>query len=67
MMKTLTLEDLEAVTGGIISIARQFVLTNDTMIGIIIGISLQKIQDLYCNTDEERSYVKKIYDDLVGE
>ena len=66
-MKTLTLEDLEAVTGGIISIARQFVLTNDTMIGIIIGISLQKIQDLYCNTDEERSFVKKIYDDLVGE
>ena len=67
MMKTLTLEDLEAVTGGIISIARQFVLTNDTVIGIIIGISLQKIQDLYCDTDEERSFVKKIYDDLVGE
>ena len=67
MMKTLTLEDLEAVTGGTVSIVRQFVLTNDTVIGIIIGISLQKIQDLYCDTDEERSFVKKIYDDLVGE
>ena len=62
MMKALTLEEMGSVTGGwTLTLWRQFVLSMDTYGGILLGYSLEEIQDKYCDTDEERKYVKLAY------
>ena len=63
MMKALTLEEMESVTGGwTISRWRRFELEMGTISGMARGMSLQQIQDAICKTDEERQYVKKVYE-----
>ncbi len=66
MMKALTLEEMEAVKGGwTMSGWRQFVLACSTIYGAMHGLSLQQIQDGICKTDEERKFVKEVYEDFM--
>ncbi len=67
MTKALTLEELNTVTGGwTISAWRQFLLTCGTIEGIYRNLTLQQIQDAICETDEERRFVKKVYEYYHG-
>ena len=64
MMKTLTLDEMERVNGGELSGWRQIVLAMDVIEGIAHGFTLQQIQDDCCDNDEERRYVKAVWDYL---
>ena len=65
MMKTLTLEEMKAVSGGwTISENRMFELEVETLYLMMKLYTLKEIQDKICNTEEERKYVKLFYESL---
>ena len=63
MMKELTLEELGEVTGGwTIGWIRRIKLGLDTELRMLLNESLKEIQNAICNNDEERRFVKHVYD-----
>lgn len=66
MMKALTLEEMVKVNGGELSTWRKIILAADVVEGQVHGYSLQQIQDMCCDNDEERAYVKEVWDYFYG-
>lgn len=61
MTKSLTLEELENVTGGRLTWLQKWKLIDGTFIGQMNDWSLKYTQDLFCDNKEERDYMASIW------